>query len=133
VAIAEGPGIELPPRTTLSESAIFHAKQKVDNDSILRYHSALSGHERTLNAMRRHPKPSNLRWVDVESLLLHLGAIVREGKGSAISVTLKGRTAYFHRPHPGDKADKGAITTALKLLGETTCDDIQGIRNPDRF
>ena len=43
---------------------------------------------------------------------------MREGKGSAISVTLCGRTAYFHRPHPGDKANKGAIATALRLLGE---------------
>lgn len=67
--------------------------------------------------MRRHPRPSNLRWADVESLFVHLGAVIREGKGSAISVTLGGKTAYFHRPHPGDKADKGAIATALKLLG----------------
>jgi hypothetical protein len=74
--------------------------------------------------MRRHPKPSNLRWADVESLLVQLGAVVNEGKGSAISVTLKGKTAYFHRPHPDDKADKGAIATALKLLEETESDDI---------
>lgn len=74
--------------------------------------------------MRRHPKPSNLRWADVESLLVHFGAVVKQGKGSAIRVTLKGRTAYFHRPHPDDKADKGAIATALKLLEETESDDV---------
>lgn len=84
----------------------------------------MSGHEKTLKAMRRHPRPSNLRWADVERLLVHFGAVVREGKGSAISVTLNGRTAYFHRPHPDDKADKGAIATALKLLQEAECDDV---------
>jgi hypothetical protein len=47
---------------------------------------------------------------------VHLGAVVKEGKGFAISVVLKGRTAFFHRPHPNDKADKGAIVTAVKLM-----------------
>ncbi len=78
----------------------------------------LSGHARTLNAMRRHPRPSNLRWADIETLLEHLGAVVREGKGSAISVTLNGITAYFHRPHPGDKAKRWHVETALRLLEE---------------
>ena len=72
--------------------------------------------------MRRHPMPSNLRWADIESLLLHLGAVVREGKGSAISVTLNGRSAYFHRPHPDDKARKWAIEAALRLLEDAGVD-----------
>jgi len=29
-----------------------------------------------------------------------------------------GKHAYFHRPHPGDKADKGAIESALRFLRE---------------
>jgi hypothetical protein len=73
-------------------------------------------HEKTLEAMLQHPKPSNLRWADIESLFENYGAEIKERKGSAISITLNGQTAYFHRPHPGDKADKGAIETALALL-----------------
>ena len=73
-------------------------------------------HEKTLEAMLQHPKPSNLRWADIESLLENYGAEIKERKGSAISVTLNGHTAYFHRPHPSDKADKGAIANALELL-----------------
>jgi hypothetical protein len=75
-------------------------------------------HEKTLEAIRQFPRPSNLRWSDIESLLVHCGAIVREGKGSAISVSLNGKRAYFHRPHPSDKADKGAIESALRFLVE---------------
>jgi hypothetical protein len=90
----------------------------IDDDSEKCYHSKLSRHERTLDAMRRRPRPSNLRWADIETLLAHLGAVVREGKGSAISVTLNGITAYFHRPHPGDKAKKWHIATALRLMEE---------------
>jgi hypothetical protein len=66
--------------------------------------------------MQQHPKPSNLRWSDIESLLVHEGAVIVEGKGSAITVNLYGHKGYFHRPHPGDKADKGAIENALSLL-----------------
>lgn len=75
-------------------------------------------HEKTLAAMRQVPHPSNIRWTDIESLLLHYGGVVREGKGSAISISLNGKRAYFHRPHPGDKADKGAIESALRFLRE---------------
>jgi hypothetical protein len=72
--------------------------------------------------MMRRPRPSILRWADIESLLVFLGGVVRQGKGSAISVTLGGRTAYFHRPHPGDKARKWAIDAALRFLEETGAD-----------
>jgi hypothetical protein len=75
-------------------------------------------HEKTLEAMRQRPLTANLRWSDVEKLLIHLGAAIKAGKGSAISVSLHGKKAYFHRPHPGDKADRGAIETALKLLDQ---------------
>ena len=74
-------------------------------------------HEKTLEKMLQHPLPSNLAWADVESLFVHYGAEVKERKGSAIRVTLNGHKAYFDRPHGGDnKADKGAIETALALL-----------------
>jgi hypothetical protein len=88
----------------------------------------MSGHRRTLVALLRHPRPANLRWADIESLLVHLGAIVREGRGSAISVSLKGKTAYFHRPHPGDKAKKWAIVTAVRLLKEAGIDTDEPVR-----
>jgi hypothetical protein len=76
-------------------------------------------HEKTLDTMHQKPRPSNLRWSDIESLLIHHGANIREGKGSAISVELNGKRAYFHRPHPGDKADKGAIESAIRFLRES--------------
>jgi hypothetical protein len=73
-------------------------------------------HEKTLEAMKQLPKPSNLRWAEIEALLIHHGGKVKEGAGSAITITLNGKKAYFHRPHPSDKADKGAIEAALELL-----------------
>ena len=73
-------------------------------------------HEKILEAMSQRPRPLNLRWSDIESLFVHLGAEIREGKGSAIIIIPNDKRAYFHRPHPGDKADKGAIESALRFL-----------------
>ncbi|MGO8695692.1 MAG: type II toxin-antitoxin system HicA family toxin [Rectinemataceae bacterium] len=87
------------------------------------HHLSVGRHEKTLETMKRSPRPSNLRWTDVESLLVHFGGVVRERKGSAISVSLNGKRAYFHRPHPDDKADKGAIESALRFLRETGSTD----------
>ena len=78
--------------------------------------ASVAKHERTLAAMKQRSKPANLRWSDVESLFVHFGAEIKERKGSAIQVTLRGHKAWFHRPHPDDKADKGAIEAALHLL-----------------
>lgn len=76
-------------------------------------------HEKTLAAMLRTPRPANLRWADVEYLFIHYGAQISEGRGSAIVISLNGKKAFFHRPHPGDKADRGAIDSALELLRQT--------------
>jgi len=80
------------------------------------YHPAMGKHEKTLQKMQQHPRPSNILWDDVEKMLISFGGKVKEGRGSAISITLEGQKAFFHRPHPGNKADKGAIETALNLL-----------------
>ena len=98
---AGGQEVERSSLTMPSKSAIIKAMGK---------------HEKTLETMRQRPRPSNLRWSDIESLFVHLGAEIRKGKGSAIIVILNGQRAYFHRPHPGDKADKGAIESALRFL-----------------
>ena len=73
-------------------------------------------HGKTLELMQAHPRPANLLWKDVESLPVHVGAEVIEGRGSAITVILRGQVATFHRPHPGKEANKGAVVNALRLL-----------------
>ena len=73
-------------------------------------------HRKTFQKMRQRPRPGNLPWSDIESLLVACGAKITERKGSAISVVLNGQVASFHRPHPGREADKGAITNTLAFL-----------------
>jgi hypothetical protein len=75
-------------------------------------------HTKTLEQIFRHPVSGNIRWKDVESLFVHLGAEVEERRGSRIAVSLFGEVLIFHRPHPLPYADKGAITSIRKWLDQ---------------
>ncbi len=59
---------------------------------------------------------ANVRWTDIESLFLALGAEVSEGAGSRVRVRLKGIRAVFHRPHPEREVDKGALVAMREFL-----------------
>ncbi|MBC8418608.1 MAG: type II toxin-antitoxin system HicA family toxin [Desulfobacterales bacterium] len=59
---------------------------------------------------------ANIRFVDIESFLVSLGGKVSEGAGSRISVTVSGKTAHFHRPHPGKEAKKYQVENAREFL-----------------
>lgn len=57
-------------------------------------------HSETLKAIFHTPILSNVKWSDVEALLVSLGAKLSEGSGSRVRVLLNDRVAVFHRPHP---------------------------------
>ena len=73
-------------------------------------------HRRTLEAIFAKPVPSDIRWADIESLLVALGAELSEGRGSRVRFLLNGAQAVFHRPHPNPSTDKGAIVTVRRFL-----------------
>ena len=73
-------------------------------------------HERTLNLIFAQPISGNIKWRDVEALLRNLGTILSERAGSRVFVSLKGRVAFFHRPHPSPNMDKGAVRDLRKFL-----------------
>lgn len=60
-------------------------------------------HRKTLKAVFTNPTPSDLKWQDLESLLINLGGVVKEGRGSRLRVSLNGVKAVFHEPHPTGK------------------------------
>lgn len=75
-----------------------------------------SKHRRTLNDIFLHPVHSGIRWSDIESLLIALGATVKEAEGSRITVILNDVYAVFHRPHPRPTADKGSVRSVKRFL-----------------
>jgi hypothetical protein len=70
----------------------------------------------TLSRIFAIPVPANVRWSDVEALLMALGAIISEGSGSRVRVELRGRRAVFHRAHPTPNTDKGALKAVRTFL-----------------
>jgi len=71
---------------------------------------------RILEAIFARPVPSDLRWSEIESLLVALGAERSEGRGSRVRFLLRGAEAVFHRPHPGPNTDKGAVAAVRRFL-----------------
>jgi hypothetical protein len=63
-------------------------------------------------------KQANIAWLDIEKMLVHLGAEVSEGRGSRVRVALNGVRAVFHRPHPQRETDRGAVRAVRRFLVE---------------
>ncbi|HFQ91189.1 MAG TPA: type II toxin-antitoxin system HicA family toxin [Desulfobulbus sp.] len=64
------------------------------------------------------PTSANIRWKDIEALLIELGAEISEREGSRIGVRLFGERRVFHRPHPRPDTDKGAVESIRGWLME---------------
>ncbi len=62
------------------------------------------------------PIRSDISWNDIEQMLLALGASISEGSGSRVRVELYYERAVFHRPHPENVTDKGAVKAVRKFL-----------------
>lgn len=75
-------------------------------------------HQETLRLIFSRPVSGNIRWKEIEALLLALGAQIEERAGSRIGVTLFGVVRVFHRPHPSPSTDKGAVAAVRQWLEE---------------
>ena len=75
-------------------------------------------HLKTLTLIFSRPISANIKWDDIESLFIGLGAELSEREGSRIGVRLFGERRVFHRPHPSPNTDKGAVVSICKWLKE---------------
>lgn len=73
-------------------------------------------HAKTLSLIFTRPASGGIKWRDIESLFLDLGAVISEQEGSRIGVKLFGEVRVFHRPHPSPDTDKGAVESIRKWL-----------------
>lgn len=79
-------------------------------------------HRKILEGIFANPVNGNMKWSEIESLLVALGCRVIEGSGSSVTFERDGLRAYFHRPHPEKEALRYRIKNArdfLTKLGET--------------
>lgn len=71
---------------------------------------------KTLEAIFTDPVKSNILWTNIESLLLSLGSLSKEGAGSRVAFSLNDVDIIIHRPHPRKETDKGAVISVRKFL-----------------
>jgi hypothetical protein len=73
-------------------------------------------HRKTLDAIFSRPTLPGIKWSAIEALLISLGAEISEGRGSRVRIELNDEDAVFHRPHPRDETDKGAVASMRRFL-----------------
>jgi hypothetical protein len=60
-----------------------------------------SKHLKTLKALFAVPAARNIKFSDIEALVVGLGGEIHEGQGSRVALHLNGGVKHAHRPHPG--------------------------------
>ena len=79
-----------------------------------------SKHQKTLEAIFAKPTTGTLEWLRVEALLIAVGCLVIEGRGSRVRFVKGAAVATFHRPHPVKEAKPYQVEDArafLELIG----------------
>ena len=75
-------------------------------------------HLKTLELIFSRPVSANVRWSEVEALLLELGALIEEREGSRALIRLFGERRVFDRPHPSPMTDIGAVASLRDWLND---------------
>lgn len=75
-----------------------------------------SKHTKTLKAIFAKPAASNIKFSDIEAMVVGLGGEVHEGDGSRVALLLAGGVKHAHRPHPGKEAKRYQIREIKEWL-----------------
>jgi hypothetical protein len=80
--------------------------------------------DKTAEKLTRKPTPSDVKWRELESFLLHKGFTKKESKrGSGVKFFLKlpdgnVRMIALHKNHPSPNVCEGAVEDVVKVLKE---------------
>lgn len=75
-------------------------------------------YRKTWDELFSDPVKADIPWSDIEALFRAAGAEIAEGNGSRVRVKLHDVRAVFHRPHPENVTDKGAVKSVRRFLRE---------------
>ena len=73
-------------------------------------------HRKTLELIFTRPVSGSIKWDDIVSMFVALGAEIIEREGSRVAVVLFNEVRVFHRPHPTPDTDKGAVSSIRNWL-----------------
>lgn len=75
-----------------------------------------SRHHKTLEAIFAIPTKANIEFIAIEKLLVALGGVVVEGRGSRVRFAFGDKIVCFHRPHPQKEAKPYQVEAAREFL-----------------
>lgn len=73
-------------------------------------------HSKTLRALFSKLTKASITYVELEAMLLALGAELTEREGSRVKFTLHGIEWHAHRPRPGKQAKKYQVEQLREIL-----------------
>jgi hypothetical protein len=74
-------------------------------------------HRKTIEAIFAVPTRSGIKFADIESLFLSLGAEIVEGRGSRVAFVMQSGIKWeAHRPHPNKEAKKYQVELLREFL-----------------
>lgn len=72
--------------------------------------------KKTLSMIFEKPTRSDISWQETVSLLLGIGAIMKEGGGSRVRFKCRGYSLHIHAPHPEKVVSKSTVETIRDFL-----------------
>ena len=73
-------------------------------------------HQRTLARVFARPTPADIRWTDIEAMLLAAGVEVAERAGSRVLLKKGAERMIVHRPHPGPGTGRATVRDIAAFL-----------------
>lgn len=77
-----------------------------------------SKQQKTFKCLFDNPVRKNIKWVDVERLIVGVGGQIKQGDGSRIRIVLGEYSLNIHTPHPHKELKPYQIRAIRQLLLE---------------
>ena len=85
--------------------------------TVARYHIVVNARQqRTLQRIFSRPTPSDMRWTEIEALLVAAGVEVTERAGSRVGLKKDNERMVVHRPHPQPEVGKATVRAIARFL-----------------
>ena len=77
-----------------------------------------SKQQKTLKSLFDDPVKKNIKWTDVEKLIVGVDGQIRQGEGSRIRIVLGEQSLNIHTPHPQKELKPYQVRAIRKLFIE---------------
>ena len=82
-----------------------------------RYYTVVNARQqRTLQRIFARPTPSDIRWTEIEALLVAAGVEVTERAGSRVGLKKDNERMVVHRPHPQPEVGQATVRSIARFL-----------------